>query len=226
MNLNQGLRWLKNRKHLLIMPLYCIFYLAMFAYVESYDGRCYILHSQIDDLIPFCEYFIVPYLLWYFYMIVTVVRFGLLNDGGKEHNKMAAVLCTGMTVFLIISMVFPNGQNLRPSAEELTGSSVFIEAVRVLYSVDTSTNIFPSIHVFNSLACCGAWMRDESIRSNKIYASIVLLLTGSIIASTMFLKQHTVIDVIAAFVLYGACYAVFYGKIFEILPARYKKGEI
>lgn len=50
-----------------------------------------------------------------------------------------ATLGVGMTLFLIISFVYPNGQNLRP---ELTGEGPFIQAVQLLYQTDTPTNIF------------------------------------------------------------------------------------
>lgn len=209
------IEFLKRQKHLLIMPAYMIIYMAIFAWVEDNNVRYHIIYSPLDDLIPFCEYFIVPYVLWFPFVAASVFWIGIKKDGRDEHNRLAAILCTGMTVFLLISLIFPNGQNLRPEISELTSGGFFLEAVKILYIVDTSTNVLPSIHVFNSLACCGALMRDETIRSNKARTLGVLLLTGTIVASTMFLKQHSVIDVAAAFVLYGVCYALYYAGCFN-----------
>lgn len=75
-----------------------------------------------------------------------------------------ATLGVGMTLFLIISFVYPNGQNLRP---ELTGEGPFIQAVQLLYQTDTPTNIFPSIHVFNAVACCVALLNNKNADRTK-----------------------------------------------------------
>ena len=114
---------------------------------------------------------------------------------------------SGMTLFIIISLIYPNGQNLRPT---LTGDSIFIQLVRSLYIVDTPTNILPSIHVFNSVACCIAIFHHKEFKNHKIFLAGVWILTVMIILETVFLKQHTVIDVIAAFALNIVCYQFLY----------------
>ena len=63
-----------------------------------------------------------------------------------------ATLGVGMTVFLIISWLYPNMQQLRPVLDGTNG--FWTGLVANLYAVDTNTNIFPSIHVFNSIAVC------------------------------------------------------------------------
>ena len=130
-----------------------------FSYIEDLDVHHYIIHTTIDDQIPFCEYFIVPYLLWFLFVAVTVFYFMFFNKNQwKEYYQLIITLGTGMTLFLIISLVFPNGQDLRPV---LTGDSIFIKAVQMIYHTDTPTNVLPSIHVFNSLACCGAILKNQ-----------------------------------------------------------------
>ena len=71
---------------------------------------------EIDDYIPFCEYFIVPYLLWFFYIAAVVLYIAFKEK--QDFGKMCAFLYTGMTIFLIVSKVFPNGHFLRPSSFE------------------------------------------------------------------------------------------------------------
>lgn len=51
-----------------------------------------------------------------------------------------------MTVFLLVSFLYPNGHELRPALEL---ENVFQKAVWLLYQADTPTNILPSVHVFN-----------------------------------------------------------------------------
>lgn len=202
-----------NNKNLWIVPIYGIVYLIMFFGLENRTATYQVIHSSLDDRIPFCEYFIVPYVLWFLFMAVTVIYFMFCSVSITEYRKMVSMLGTGMTVFLIVSYVFPNCHHLRPVLPE--DGNIFLEAVRLLYAIDTSTNLLPSIHVFNTLACFAAISHNDRCRTNKaiFYGSGVLSLL--IILSTVFLKQHSVIDVSFAFILFGICYWLFYYLIPE-----------
>ena len=114
----------------------------------------------------------------------------------------------GMTVFLIVSYAYPNVLHLRPS--EFPRENVFTDMVRWLYRTDTPTNVLPSIHVFNSLAVHMSLTNCEALRDHKGVRYGSLVLTLLIIMSTMFLKQHSVIDVCcgATLALFG--YLFFY----------------
>ena len=210
--------YLKKSKHLWIIPAYGIFYMVSFMLMERSSVETHLIHTFLDDKIPFCEYFIIPYVLWYFVVIGSVLYFALGSPGKKEYYQYMATLAVGMTIFLIVSYVYPNGQDLRP---ELTGGSIFIQAVQFLYLIDTPTNIFPSMHVFNAVACCVALLHNEKCRKNKIFTAGNIILTTSIVLSTMFLKQHSVEDVITALILNAVCYQIFY----RIIPENQEKFE-
>lgn len=201
------LQFLKKYKHTWIIPIYGLFYLLVFHYVEQRSVRPNIIHMKIDDYIPFCEYFIIPYLLWFVYIALTVIYFSFINTNRKEYWQLISSLGVGMTLFLIISLIYPNGQDLRPA---ITGDTFFLQLVKYLYKVDTPTNILPSIHVFNSVACCIAILRHDKFRKHKFFLAGTVLLTVLIIMATVFLKQHTLLDVVAAFVLNAVCYQLFY----------------
>lgn len=195
--------------HLFIMAVYFIFYMITFAYIENRDVHHYIIHTTLDDKIPFCEYFIIPYLLWFIFVAVTITYMIFFHKTWKEYYQLMITLVIGMTTFLVVSLIFPNGQDLRPV---LSGDSIFIEAVRFIYHSDTPTNVLPSIHVFNSLACCMAILKNQRKKYKKSTDILTILLTILIIMSTMFLKQHSVIDVMLAALLYIVCYRIVYGK--------------
>ena len=187
--------------------------MVSFMLVEQSDAKIHIIHSLADDMIPFCQYFIIPYVLWYFFLIGTVIYFALFCPSKKEYYQYLGTLGVGMTLFLLISYVYPNGQNLRP---ELTGDGIFINAIQFLYKIDTPTNIFPSMHVFNATASCVALFQNEKCRRNRGFTVAQIVLTVSIILSTMFLKQHSVADVMTALILNILCYQLFY----RVIPAR------
>ena len=170
----------------------------------------HIMHCFMDDIIPFNELFIIPYLLWFIFVAVTILYFMFFNKNKwKEYYQLMITLATGMSLFLIISLVFPNGQDLRPV---LSGNSVFIQAVQFIYHTDTPTNVLPSIHVFNSLTCCMAILKNKRKYFKKTTDIVTVILTILIIMSTMLLKQHSVVDVVLASLMYTACYRVVYGK--------------
>lgn len=202
----------KKYGHALLIPLYGIFYMICFTLLErSVISNYHVIHSSLDDAIPFCEYFVVPYLLWFAYIVLTVLYFALFNNSRQEYYRLAANLAIGMTLFLIISYIYPNGLNLRPEA--LADTNIFTHLVNYVYSHDTPTNVFPSIHVFNSIACCCAITNCPGLKKKPFVRYGSVILTISIILSTMFLKQHSVYDVFWGIMLSLATYAVIYRPI-------------
>lgn len=184
-------------KHSLVL-LYGLIYMPWFLWLESRaDLPYHVIHISLDDKIPFIEYFIVPYLLWFLY-VAAVFIYLFFQKNKKEFYQYCIFLFTGMTLFLIISTVYPNGHLLRPSSFER--HNVFTFAVQILYQADTATNIFPSLHVFNSIAAHRAVANSVKLRKNLLRGGSFLLMV-SIILATMFLKQHSVLDVISGIML-------------------------
>lgn len=203
------MKYIKHNKRVLIVLAYFIFYLLMFYFLENRKVvHISILNSALEIKIPFCEYFIVPYFLWFFYIAAAVIFFTVFNESKMEFQQLAATLGIGMTLFLIISFIFPNGQNLRPAV--FTRDNIFVDMVRQLYRTDTPTNIFPSIHVFNSVAVHIAIARSETLKKHNIIVNSSFILALLITLSTVFLKQHALIDVVGAGVLNLICYIMIY----------------
>lgn len=179
-------------KHWLLL-LYFPFYLLWFAYLEAnVTSHYHIIHMDIDNYIPFCEIFIIPYLLWFGYIAATIFYMGVHDK--KEYYNMCAFLFTGMTIFLIVSTIYPNGHTLRPLSFER--DNIFTQLCSWLYQTDTATNLFPSIHVYNSIGVHLAIEKSEKTRHNRPLCLCSGILMVSIILSTVFLKQHSVFDVI------------------------------
>lgn len=204
-------RFISKYRHGLVIAVYSIIYILLFSYLEHRPVHSYhIVHTVFDDWIPFCEFFIVPYMLWFPYMILAVIYFIFFNKNKHEYYQLAFNLMMGMTVFLIISYVYPNAQHIRPT--EFPRDNIFTDIVKWLYSTDTPTNILPSIHVFNSLAIHMSLTNCEALRNKKFIKAASFTLIALIIMSTMFLKQHSVIDVCmgATLALFG--FLVFYPR--------------
>ena len=187
----------RKYKHLLPLAIFLIFYLSVFVYVENRpDHHMHLLASQFDHLIPFCEIFVIPYIIWFFYITFGVLFFGIVERDRDQYYQLSTNLMIGMALFLLISLVWPNGHTLRPAV--LPRDNVFTGLVVMIYSSDTSTNVFPSIHVFNTIAMHTAVSHSTTLKKHPWAVRFSGIIAVSIVLSTMFIKQHTVIDVVGA----------------------------
>lgn len=209
-------------KHAWVL-LYAFLYLPWFFWLESRANQPYhVIHVWLDDKIPFVEYFIVPYLLWFVY-IAAVFLYLFFRGSKQEFYRYCAFLFTGMTLFLIISTIYPNGHLLRPTSFE--HHNIFTFAVQILYQADTPTNIFPSIHVFNSIAAHRAVTNNPQLGRNPLIRDGSFLLMVSIILATMFLKQHSALDVMAGIVLGTLMDQIVYRMEFSFSRERVPKRK-
>lgn len=201
-------KFYERYKHAIPLFIYAIIYLSWFGYLEKTVKRpANLIHMSLDDKIPFCEVFIVPYLLWFVYISAVVLYFFFKDK--QDYYRACTFLFTGMTVFLVVSTLWPNGHHLRPAV--MPRDNIFSTMVAMLYKTDTPTNLWPSIHVYNSLGAHFAVFRNEKLHRKPVVHIGSLVLCVSIILSTMFLKQHSVFDVLTAFIMAAVMYIVVYG---------------
>ena len=167
----------------------------------------------IDDYIPFCELFIIPYVLWFFYVSIVVIYF-FFHDR-TEYYQALMFLFTGMTIFLVISTIWPNMHQLRLS--QMPRDNIFTRVIAGLWATDTPTNLWPSIHVYNSLGAHFAIMKSKDFANKPLIRYASLLLAISIICSTVLIKQHSMFDVLTAFVMAAVMYVFVYRRDFLVV---------
>ncbi len=188
---------------------YFALYLPWFALLESRNaGNCLIIQLPVDRLIPFCAYFVVPYLLWFPYVGAALAYLMLTRPRG-EYYRFAGVLFGGMTVCLALYTFFYTGLDLRPAIDP--EKNIFTWLVSRIWAVDTSTNVCPSIHVYATLAVQAALTRSGLERRHPAIYQGSGILAGLIILSTVLLKQHSVLDVVCAYLLAGGMHRAVYG---------------
>lgn len=197
---------IKKYNHIWVI-IYAAIYAPWFMWLENNVTTDYhVIHSPIDDKIPFCEYFIIPYYMWFFFVGAVFIYEFFYSK--KEFYQTCALMFTGMTFFLILCTVWHNGINLR---EDIVLNDNFCsKLVEGLHKADTSTNVFPSLHVFNTLGCLIALYTSRGLKNKPVIKILATILGIAIILATMFLKQHSIIDVIGAFVLAAVLYMIFY----------------
>jgi hypothetical protein len=174
-------------------------------YIPADFPGLHIMHCPLDDIIPFCEWFVMPYLLWFLYIPAIFVF--LFYHSKNEFYRICAYEFTGMTIALLVCTFYPNGLELRLS--NIGRENILIDLVHFLYNNDTPTNVFPSLHVYVTISahiCLVKSPHMQGLNSRKHIKVISLILAILICMSTLFLKQHSVLDVLAgtalAFILY------------------------
>ncbi len=188
--------------------LYWIVYGAAFFFVErvSVNRDWNYMYCALDDLIPFCEWFVIPYLFWFVYLI-GMLLYTLLYDVLSFKRMMWFIICT-YTLTIVFYLIYPTAQGLRP--ETFDRDNIFTRFLSWFYTFDTNTNVNPSIHVIGSMAVLFTAWNTERFRTQGWRAAFTV--TAFLICiSTVLIKQHSIIDIISALLL---C-LIFYPIIFK-----------
>ena len=186
--------FLRTHRHI-FWALYFIVYLAAFFLVEHIvptEGY-HVMYHPLDDKIPFCEYFIVFYYIWYLFLGGTALY--LIFYDGPAFRRYMWFLILGFSFTLIFNVIYPNGQDLRPDLSSLGRTNVFTELVGMIYASDTNTNVCPSMHVIGSFAAMFAVFDCKKLRKTTLAPTVAVLLVILVSASTVLVKQHSIVDV-------------------------------
>lgn len=183
-----------NIKYLTI--LFIIYFIGFMLLEVRTSSQTIITSTLIDQYIPFNEYFVIPYLLWFVFIALGFAYFIFVDSHGFK--RTCYYMFTGMFISLLFYFLFPNGQDLRIT---LDNDNIFRILVSFIYSIDSPTNVCPSIHVYNSVMMCVSLMKSKIFHQKHILMIITVILTIMICASTVFIKQHAFIDIVVALIL-------------------------
>lgn len=199
-------KYIQEHKYVLLV-LYVPVYLIWFALVErmvpSTEG-CWVSYMPLDDKIPFLPGFILAYVLWYPFLIFPVIVMLLKNDR-RAFIRYGAFIIAGFSISLTICMIWPNCQLLRPAVVDTSNLCGWL--VNAIYTADTPTNVLPSMHVVGCMGVLAAVFDSQYLKKARIPALIVAV---AICAATVFVKQHSILDVFAALALSLVLYLVIY----------------
>lgn len=154
--------------------------------------RCFPVHCRLDDLIPFCEYFVIPYVGWYLLIVVSLGYF-LLYDI-ESFKRLQTYIMITQAVAMVVYILYPTRQDLRP--ETFQNSNFFTWIIGLLYRFDTNTGVCPSLHVAYSIGIASTWLRVK--QASVVWKVFVTVFVIFVCLSTMFIKQHSAVDVFAA----------------------------
>ena len=169
-----------KQKKIFYLGFFIVWFLY-FQYLEKNVSFFIPTNLSIDDRIPFLPVFIIPYLIWFVYVGITYLYF--YKKDNDTFIKMAKFISIGMTIFLIICTFFPNG----------------LDNFRI--PIEDPSNLFGV-----TIAIC----HYQGFKHKKMIRLFCIILCILICLSTLFLKQHSLLDVFASGILAISIYYLIY----------------
>lgn len=195
----------RHLKWILFWPVFG----GLFAFLELgfQPANWHVIRCAADDLIPFCEWFVLPYILWFPFLIFTLL-FLLLFDPDQFRQNMQFITITFFTAVLIY-FIYPNCQHLR--VPSFLRDNFCTRIVKFYYEFDSDTNVFPSLHVVGALAMMIAALNSKYFRAPgwRIFYIVTAVLIS---VSTVFIKQHSFVDLSGAVILTVIGYLIVYRR--------------
>lgn len=183
----------KRYSHLFLL-LGWVGYFLLYTLTENLipAENCHVIHCALDDAIPFCEYFLIFYVGWYF-LVFGALAYTLFYDVEGFRRLQKYIMITQAAAMLVY-IFYPSIQLLRPAV--FPRRNVFTRILGVIYWFDTPTGVFPSLHVAYSLGILSLGLKSERLNpagKTALTAAVVM-----ICLSVCFVKQHSALDVFAA----------------------------
>lgn len=193
-------------------------YFALYFLTENLipAEKCTPVHMWLDDVIPFCEYFLIPYVFWYLLIVISLGYFLLYNV--DSFKRLQTFIIVTQVAAMVIYILFPNRQDLRPT--EFPRDNFLTQCIAVLYSADTNTGVCPSLHVAYSIGIASVWVKEKG--AHLLWKAFVVVAAILICMSTMFIKQHSAVDLFAALPVCLLAELIVYGK--DYWAKRLRRG--
>ena len=153
---------------------------------------CHPIHCYLDDVVPFCEWFVLFYVSWYALIVFSLGWFLLYSV--DSFKKLQTYIIVTQVIAMAVYILYPSRQDLRPEVFPRENFCTWI--LGIIYGFDTSTGVCPSLHVGYSLGIISTWLREK--KAGKTWKTVVTIWCLLICISVAFVKQHSVVDIFAA----------------------------
>jgi membrane-associated phospholipid phosphatase len=166
---------------------------------ELISGRTlHVPELSLDRVVPLQPAWALVYGAFYLFMILLPVL--VVRQEEQIRRTVRAYLMVWISAYVCF-LVYPT---TAPRPDKVIGDGFVVWGLRFLYSADIPYNCFPSLHVAHSFVSALTCYRVH--RGVGIVATLCAGLVG---VSTLFTKQHYILDVIAGIFLACVAYVVF-----------------
>lgn len=180
--------YIKNM--LLVFGLNAFFYFI----VKKFIGSYHLITSPLDDKIPLIPLFIIFYSIWYPYLFV--VYYFIYK---KDKDKFKRLINKSIICILIADLCFIIYPTMVSRPPINSYNSLISLMLYITYTTDIPVNCFPSLHCIFAFLVMYAVTFDKNM--NKLFRIIVGIISPLIVLSTLFVKQHALVDVLGAIII-------------------------
>lgn len=153
----------------------------------------YSLINSLDRKLPFLSFFILFYLLAYLQWIIGFVMIGRGRREVVFQMFIGELIAKGIA--LVCFILLPTTvKEIRPGIETLGSGGIWNTLTGLIYSMDAADNGFPSIHCLESWVCFRGALKLDKVPRWYVYT--MLGMTLLVFASTVFVKQHALVDIV------------------------------
>ena len=183
-----------------IPPLLTIFVVNSLIYsgssILTANRYHYDFTTALDRAVP-----VLPVFVWFYILAFPFWAAGYVLAARRGKDMFYRFVATDLTIHFIcfICFILVPTTNIRP---EIAGNTISERILLLVYSLDggnSPSNLFPSIHCYVSWLCWKGVAGSEKIP--KWYQRFSLIFAVLVIISTQVLKQHYIVDAVAALIL-------------------------
>ena len=177
----------------LYLLVYNFIYFGATFIITHFNIKISYFTTSIDNYIPYISLFVIPYCIYYIYIILSPILIARCNEYFFYRFILAAII--GSLIGGITFLIKPSC-----AVKDLALNQGFFDNILLfLRQYDKNVACCPSFHCFLSALICIAISSVQNIKNElKIRFYIV---SGFIILSTLFTKQHVIIDCIVGILL-------------------------
>lgn len=187
---------------MILIPLAQMIY--FYLNLNTAPARAYDITISLDKLIPFNEWFIIPYVFWYFYTFGALLL--LAYTDYKTYFKLLFSILTGMLICFAVYYFFPTTV---PRPEHIPSDNILQKLVLLIYGNDKPYNCFPSIHMLDTFLMTLFFFKHYKSKVFKVTTAIICV---AVYLSTQFVKQHSILDAVASTILAIVLFLIFDNK--------------
>lgn len=151
------------------------------------------LSTPLDEMIPVRSVWIVVYLAAFLTWFITIARIML------ESKRHAYRLCGVYTIIMLASLICFLAYPVTIQRPEITEGGLFNDWLRLIYRLDSPTDLCPSLHVVLNYVCWRGTMDCKKISRRYQWFHLVFLIL--VCFSILFVKQHYLADIFVALVI-------------------------
>ena len=197
-------KYIKEHKEIYLFIFYFLF-IVLFGLIQKYYNpvSSHLVTWPIDYYMPYNQYFMIAYAIWWPFVPAALIFFYFRDIPSFKALCFQMLIVCYLT--LIIYIVYPSYLDLRQPIHE---TDICSQMLLWLRSIDPPRNVFPSLHVSETVSICFVVYKSRDLLLNRYVKGIIYLIGILIIVSTIYIDQHSIADILFAIILSVVFYII------------------